>query len=121
MPHTTGLVSTYPRLYRGVTQDLFALQAATGTSQIYELPQDEFGPPTRVSIDVTTIGGTASIDIEGSDDPAFGTGQVAKLITAITTVGKQFIVDKPVRYIRANQTAIASGSSTVRATNDGRG
>jgi hypothetical protein len=119
MTLSAGIASTYPRLYRGVTQDLLTAAASTGPGQIYQLPQDEFGPPTRLSIDVISVGGGASINIEGSDDPSFGTGEVAVLET-VSTTGKTFIVDKPVGYIRANLISLVSGTCTVRGTNAGR-
>jgi hypothetical protein len=109
-----------PRLYRGATQDLMTARSTAGADQIYEFPQDELGVPTFFSVDVISLGTGASVDIEGSDDPTFPPNATIKLQTAIP-VGHKIFSNQPVRFIRANQTAITSGTSTVRATNLGRG
>ena len=117
---TTSMVSNIPRLYEGVQQDAAVAQAATGVGQIFELPTDWNGPVSRVRVEVTFAAATGvSLDIEGSDDVAFT--NPAKLATAISAAGSTWVVDKPVRFIRTNLTAIISGSITVRFTNGGKG
>jgi hypothetical protein len=119
MTLSAGIASVYPRLYRGVTQDLCTARTTTGADQVYELPQDELGTPDRLSIDFISLGTGGTFDIEGSDDASFPAGAIIKLLTGVNAIGKQMVIDKPVRFIRANQTAISGGSSTVRATNAG--
>lgn len=117
---TTSLVTNFPRLFEGVQQDAAVAQAASGVGQVFELPMDWNGLPTRVRVEVTFAAATGvSLDIEGSDDSAFP--NPAKLQTVISAAGTVFIIDKPVRFIRTNLTAITGGNITVRFTNGGKG
>ena len=119
MPQTSSLMRPLPVLLEGVQQDAATAQATTGTGQIFELPMDWNGLPTSVRVEVSGTFTGLSLDIEGSDDPAFGTPQ--KLQVGISVAGSVWIVDKPIRFIRTNVTAIASNSVTVRFTNAGKG
>lgn len=120
----TGLVSTFPRLYEGVQQDSLTAVAVATVGQIYELMEDWNGPPTLYDWEIIfpTTPATVSVQLEGSDDPAFAAANVFILDgpKTTTTPEKRFVVDKPVRFIRANVTAISGASCTVRLKNDGK-
>lgn len=127
MPQTTtptGLVSTFPRLYEAVQQESISTVSVPTVGQIFELMEDWNGPPTLYDWEIIfpTTPASVSVQLEGSDDPAFAAANVFILDgpKTTTTPEKRFVVDKPVRFIRANVTAISGASCTVRLKNDGK-
>lgn len=126
MPQTTtpiGLVTPLPRLYPGVQQESLSGAVAAVTGQIYELPSDFTGLPDLYDWEIIfpVTPATVSVQLEGSDDPAFAAANVFIIDGPKTTVTpeKRFVLDKPVRFIRANLTSItgALASCTVRLKN----
>src|SRR5258708_727732 len=111
MPPTTGLVSALPRLYPGgAQQDSITVAAVATAGQWYELIADWNGLPTRLDWEVIypSAPTTPSSQLEGTDDPAQAAANVFILDGPYTGVGntKRFVLDKPVRFVRVNLTAI---------------
>lgn len=121
---TTGVVSQQPRLYPGVVQESLSAVTSAGAGQWYELPEDWQGPPTRISWEAIYPAAptTPSSQLEGTDDSNFAAASIFILDGPYTGTSntKRWVVDKPVRFVRINLTAIAGGSFTGRITNGGR-
>jgi len=121
---TTGLVSQQPRLYEGVEQESLTAQSVAATGQWYELPMDWNGLPTEYSWEVIfpSAPTTPSVQLEGTDDSNFNAANIFILDGPYTgtTNTKRWVTGKPIRFVRANLTAIAGGSCTVRITNGGK-
>jgi hypothetical protein len=124
-PPTTGLVTALPRLFEGVQQDSITAATVATVGQAFELPMDWNGLPTELSWEVVFPGSapsSVSIQLEGSDDPAFATANAYVLDGPYTTTTNaiHFVVNHPTRFIRANLTTIGSQSCTARLKNAGK-
>jgi len=121
---TTGLMTTLPRLYLGVQQDSLTAVVAPTVGQAFELPSMWDGLPDLYDWEVVypSAPTTPSVQLEGSDDPAFSAANTFIIDGPYTgtTNTERSVAGRPIRFLRANCTAIAGGSVTVRIKNAGK-